>query len=194
MNKDILRHPDGKAHILYRGVSSDEFSQQFKGFGEKGGVHFPGKGIYGNGSYASSEPLDGKGGDRSRSIWRALEYARTREQRDSSLAFNPIIKRILENCFQDWVNWKTQDSLSNADRQVEEIKTQWKKEDNEKIIERAKEMFPDAKVSLYDEERGAVLIEHPADGSLAQSLLGGAMEIRSPWMLSPDGPSDRAKG
>lgn len=107
-------------------------------------------------------------------------------ERDSSLAFNPIIKRILENCFQDWVNWKTQDTMRSVDKQTEEIKEQWKKEDNEKIVERAKEMFPDAKVSLYDEDRGAVLIEHPPDGSIAQSLLGGAMEIRSPWLINAD--------
>jgi hypothetical protein len=28
----------------------------------------------------------------------------------------------------------------------------------------------------------AILVEHPPDGSAAQELLGGAMEIRSPWL------------
>lgn len=111
-------------------------------------------------------------------------------ERNSSLALNPIIKRILEECFQDWVNWKTADTMDSVDRQTAQIQEQWKKEENQKIVEKAQEMFPDAKVSLHDENTGAVLIEHPSNGSLAQSLLGGTLEIRSPWLLDqkPENP------
>ena len=107
-----------------------------------------------------------------------------------SLGNHPIIKRILENCFQDWVNWKTQDTMLSVDKQVEEIKEKWQAEDNEKIVKKAQEMFPEATVSLHN-ETGAVLIEHPPDGSHAQDLLGGAMEIRSPWTLTQDSPPEK---
>lgn len=108
-------------------------------------------------------------------------------ERRPSLALNPLIKQILENCFQDWVNWKTADTMDSVDRQVEQIQGQWKKEDNEEIVKKAQEMFPEAKVSLHNENTGAVLIEHPSDGSMAQSLLGGAVEIRAPWTLDSKG-------
>lgn len=104
-------------------------------------------------------------------------------ERNPSLALNPWIKKILEECFQDWVKWKTAETMDSVARQVEAIKEQWQKEDNERIVEKVKEMFPNAKVSTHDEKTGAVLIEHPPNGSLAQSLLGGTIEIRSPWLL-----------
>ena len=52
--KDLLTNPDGTNVIMYRGVTTQEFSDQFKGLGENGGQHFPGKGIHGNGSYAAA--------------------------------------------------------------------------------------------------------------------------------------------
>lgn len=52
--EDILTHSDGSPMVLYRGVSTPEFSDQFKGVGANGSVHYPGKGIYGNGSYAAT--------------------------------------------------------------------------------------------------------------------------------------------
>jgi hypothetical protein len=39
---------------LWRGVTGAEFSDQFKGMGNMGDVHYAGKGIYGNGTYAAS--------------------------------------------------------------------------------------------------------------------------------------------
>lgn len=112
-------------------------------------------------------------------------------ERNPSLALNPWIKRILEECFQDWVNWKTAETMESVDQQAEQIKEQWKKEENQKIVEKAQEMFPDAKVSTHDVKTGAVLIEHPPNGSLAQSLLGGTLEIRSPWMLDTDSKEEK---
>ena len=110
--------------------------------------------------------------------------------RNPSLALHPLIKRILENCFQDWVNWKTQDTMLSVDKQAEDLKKQWQAEDNAKVVEKAQEMFPEATVSLHN-ETGAVLIEHPPDGSHAQDLLGGAMEIRAPWTLTQDSTPEK---
>ena len=94
---------------------------------------------------------------------------------------NPIVAQILANCFPDWVEWKTELTMKDVDRQVEEIKQTWKDQENQKIVEHFQEKYPEAKVTLHDANTGAVLIEHPPDGSHAQDLLGGAMEIKSPW-------------
>lgn len=94
---------------------------------------------------------------------------------------NRIVAQILKHCFQDWVQWKTESTMQDVDRQVEKIKETWKEQENQKIVEDFQERYPEAKVTLHDTNTGAVLIEHPPDGSEAQSLLGGAMEIKSPW-------------
>lgn len=52
--KDVLTDSDGNPLILYRGVGSESFSRQFQGIGPNGGVHYPGSGISGNGTYAAS--------------------------------------------------------------------------------------------------------------------------------------------
>ncbi len=52
---DLVKGRDGKALVLWRGVTSVEFADQFKGAGPRGDVHYPGSGIYGNGTYAASE-------------------------------------------------------------------------------------------------------------------------------------------
>jgi hypothetical protein len=56
--KDLVKGRDGKALILWRGVTSVEFADQFKGAGPRGDVHYPGQGIYGNGTYAASHSPD----------------------------------------------------------------------------------------------------------------------------------------
>ena len=94
---------------------------------------------------------------------------------------NRIVARILAHCLQDWVQWKTESTMQDVDRQVEVIKETWKEQENQKIVEHFQERYPEAKVTLHDANTGAVLIEHPPDGSKAQDLLGGAMEIKSPW-------------
>lgn len=101
-------------------------------------------------------------------------------ERDNNWLLRGWVKRIKENCFQDWVNWKTASTMEEVDKQVEEIKEEWKQEELQATLERAQEAFPEAEVSLHNDQ-GAVLIEHPPDGSKAQDLLGGAMEIKSPW-------------
>lgn len=52
--KDIKTHPDGSPMILYRGVSTKEFADQFRGLGPGGDTHFAGRGIHGNGTYAAT--------------------------------------------------------------------------------------------------------------------------------------------
>lgn len=52
--KDVLIEPDGKPLILYRGVTEESFARQFQGSGPDGDRHYPGSGVYGNGTYAAS--------------------------------------------------------------------------------------------------------------------------------------------
>ena len=52
--KDILRESDGRPLVLYRGVTEEGYARQFQGSGPDGGKHFPGQGVYGNGTYAAS--------------------------------------------------------------------------------------------------------------------------------------------
>jgi hypothetical protein len=52
--KDIVTNSDGSPRIFYRGVGDEKFADQFKGLGSEGGSHYPGKGIFGNGSYAAA--------------------------------------------------------------------------------------------------------------------------------------------
>lgn len=92
-----------------------------------------------------------------------------------------IISLILKHCLEDWVAWKAEMVMADVDAQTEEIKKQWQEEENKAVVEKFQKLYPDAKVSTHDSNTGAVFIEHPPDGSRAQDLLGGAMEIKSPW-------------
>ena len=60
--KDLLTNMDGTNVIMYRGVTTQEFSDQFKGIGSGGDTHFPGRGIFGNGSYAGAPSFENPGG------------------------------------------------------------------------------------------------------------------------------------
>jgi hypothetical protein len=93
----------------------------------------------------------------------------------------PGLTQFLDELFPDWVGWKAEREIQSVDRQVEEITEEWQNQDNQKVVEKFQEVYPEAKVTVHNPETGAVLIEHPPDGSEAQELLGGAMEIRSPW-------------
>ena len=77
-----------------------------------------------------------------------------------SLRGNKWVRMIMAHCFADWVIAKTETTMADVDRQVEEIQKEW-----------------------AEEEPKPEFIEHPPDGSKAQESLGGAMEIRSPWSL-----------
>jgi uncharacterized iron-regulated membrane protein len=89
---------------------------------------------------------------------------------------------------------RIQAELKDVDKQAAEINQQWTQiEDAERTAQaeaaaaRIRQANPDATVSVIQTAMGegtdtAILVEHPPDGSKAQDLLGGAMEIKSPWM------------
>jgi hypothetical protein len=52
--KDLMMGSNGQPVIMYRGVTTSEFSDQFKGRGPDGDTHYPGRGIFGNGTYAAA--------------------------------------------------------------------------------------------------------------------------------------------
>ena len=74
-----------------------------------------------------------------------------------SLKRNKIVRLILNYCKHDWILWKIESTLANVDIQAEQIKKSWEKTDPPRYL----------------------VIEHEPDGSKAQELLGGAMEIKS---------------
>lgn len=92
-------------------------------------------------------------------FWYALIYEVLRDfaEHFPGLKKYRLIKLILKYCKHDWVLWKIDTTLNDVDRQVEKIKKEWEKA----------------------EEPKSTYIEHPKDGSKAQELLGGAMEIKS---------------
>ena len=68
-----------------------------------------------------------------------------------------LIKMLLNYCKHDWVLWRIESTLANVDKDINRLKRDWEAQESPK----------------------ATYIEHPPDGSKAQELLGGAMEIRS---------------
>lgn len=70
---------------------------------------------------------------------------------------NLWLRKILAWTRPDWVNWRTEQVMLDVSQQAEKLVEMWKTQEP-----------PDH-----------VLIEHEPDGSKAQELLGGAMEIKS---------------
>lgn len=85
----------------------------------------------------------------------------------------------MKYCFQDWVEWKAETTMASVDQQAEKLKQDWKAQENQKFLQQVQKENPNCKVTIHDPATGSVFIQHPPDGSLAQSLLGGDMEIRS---------------
>jgi len=92
-------------------------------------------------------------------FWFALIYEVIRDFADHFpiLKKYKILKLVLRYCKHDWVLWKIDTTLNDVDKQVEQIKREWDKLEPPK--------------STY--------IEHRPDGSKAQELLGGMLEIKS---------------
>lgn len=103
-------------------------------------------------------------------IWRFLPTMR-----------HGLLKPVADYCFPDWVAWKTETTMKDVKKQAKVIHEQWQEEENQAVVEKFQEVYPEAKVTTHDKNTSAVLIEHPPDGSTAQDLLGGAMEVKSPW-------------
>jgi len=56
---DLVKGADGENILVYRGVSDNKWSDEFKGIGKTGDYYYEGNGIYGNGSYAASRNIHG---------------------------------------------------------------------------------------------------------------------------------------
>lgn len=97
-------------------------------------------------------------------VWNAYIYELLLILREDYKLFknNKIVSAILTYCKPDWVLWKVQKTLKEVDIEIDKIKAVWDKEELPKFK----------------------LIEHEPDGSKAQELLGGAIEIRSTFKRS----------
>ena len=118
------------------------------------------------------------------------ELAMWAVERWPSLAFQPWFKLLIERCRPFWAEWKTQLTLKEVDKQAEQLKEQWEKEEREHKAEtlaaKAQELFPKATVTpLPDAIVPSVMIVHeaPPDASDEIKALGG--ELRITWKLEP---------
>ena len=113
-----------------------------------------------------------------------------------SLAFHPLMKRLLEWCRPDWTAWKTSLTLQKVDKQAKALVQQWEADHRhdvaDKLVNKAQELFPNAKITpLPNAVVPSVMIEHSpkVDASDAVKALGGEMRIT--WTLNGDPPLDR---
>jgi hypothetical protein len=104
-------------------------------------------------------------------IWNAIAYEITNLliNYDTRWELNQWVQMIRRHCFQDWVEWKTERTMKNVDKQIEDIQTLQQLEHDKKYVT-------------------PIVIEHAPDGSRAQELLGGTLEIKAPWL---DGSQDK---
>jgi hypothetical protein len=65
------------------------------------------------------------------------------------------------------VEWKTERTMKSVDRQVAEIQDALQYEHEQKYVK-------------------PIVIEHEPDGSRAQELLGGTLQIKAPWSDNGD--------
>jgi len=77
------------------------------------------------------------------------------------IKFNPWVKKILENCRDDWAEFRTQIVMAELDEEVEELHKIWEREEAEHFE--------------------PIFIQEEADGSEAQRLLGGPIRLTSSW-------------
>jgi hypothetical protein len=96
------------------------------------------------------------------SIWLALSYEIVNTISDyyPKLRQNKTVKLVLDFCKPDWIFWKVEKELDQVDRQVD-------------IIKKEMDKITPLKYTV---------IEHKPDDSIAQELLGGAIEIKSNFL------------
>lgn len=59
--KDLIKDVDGKDNLVFfRGIPQKSSVDQWQGRGSQGGIHYAGKGVYGNGSYMAAAGRSGK--------------------------------------------------------------------------------------------------------------------------------------
>jgi hypothetical protein len=92
-------------------------------------------------------------------FWLAITYEIVLDLSEhfKSLKKNKIIRLILDYCRHDWILWKVSETLIDVDKQAEKIKKDWEKQEPKKYT----------------------ITEHEPDGSKAQELLGGTLELKS---------------
>lgn len=97
-------------------------------------------------------------------VWNAVAYEITIILVDMDIRWinNRWVSLIRKYCFLDWTEWKTQQTMKKVDKQIEEIQKTMKAEDDLKYVK-------------------PIVTEHPPDGSKAQDLLGGTIQITAPW-------------
>ena len=78
---------------------------------------------------------------------------------------NKWIKLIRSHCFFDWVEWKTERTMEHVDSQVAKLQQEMQEHDEKLYVK-------------------PIIIEHEPDGSEAQKLLGGELQIKAPWLDS----------
>ena len=97
-------------------------------------------------------------------IWNAVAYEITNILIDYDPRWRNYwwINTLRKSCFLDWVKWKTVQTRGKVDKQFEKIQ----------------EAMAAANELQYVEP---IVTEHPPDGSKAQDLLGGTLQITAPW-------------
>jgi hypothetical protein len=104
-----------------------------------------------------------------------------------SIRFKPWFIALLDWCKPDWTKQKVQSTLLDVDRQVEKIKVQWEKAEQQEKVDaaealasEAQKLFPDATVTpLPNAIVPSVMIveEAPDSASDAIKALGGSLRI-----------------
>jgi len=84
---------------------------------------------------------------------------------DPKWRHNQWIKMIRDYCLHDWVQWKTERTMASVDAQVTKLQKKMEEEDTKQFVT-------------------PIIIEHEPDGSKAQQLLGGELQIKAPWVDS----------
>jgi hypothetical protein len=106
-------------------------------------------------------------------VWNAVAYEITTilVDLDTRWINNWLVSAIRKHCFLDWTEWKTEQTMKKVDVQIEEIQKAMKEADD----------------LMYT---APVVIEHKPDGSKAQELLGGTLQITAPWYKPNDQSND----
>ena len=87
----------------------------------------------------------------------------------------PWIQKILQNCRDDWAEFRTQIVMADLDKQMKDIHEAWLEDAYYKYLD-----------SFYTEEE--------PDDSEAQRLLGGPMRLSAPWTsYNSDSSSSQTK-
>lgn len=91
-------------------------------------------------------------------VYQLIEFI---ERFNPGFIHKPWISKIRLNCRDDWSEFRTQITMKELDADIDELMV---------------EMFMES-----IERKNYIYKEEPSDGSEAQELLGGPMQIKAPW-------------